>query len=259
MPGHEQLLVSGLPTYCCPLLPAPSPACRINCSHQPPSLALSPPLCSDGAAQCAQPRLLTVTCLYLLHPTAPLPYTRHKTQSTTATIPLSLSLFAVTVWRNASLRGSSHSPLASLHCELRSTLEPSTSPYTSATLATLAACYSVAYCVPLQLRTHLSRPFFCLPTRAGDSTKWIKAGSPALEKAVAHPNLRWHFYVAPKDWQAAPTENLSRVDEFTTAPLENLALGFNSDHLRLKFKDPSAQASMAQHICNQPIGSCDCI
>lgn len=69
----------------------------------------------------------------------------------------------------------------------------------------------------------------------------MKHGDPAHNRLVAHPNLRWHFYVAPKSWSAADSENLTEGAKFTTAPLTMLAPGFKGDHLRLKFKDPSAQ------------------
>lgn len=54
-----------------------------------------------------------------------------------------------------------------------------------------------------------------------------------------HPNLRWHFYIVPKGWRPAATENLSNPEDFTTAPLTCLAPDFKGDHLRLKFRDPS--------------------
>lgn len=52
---------------------------------------------------------------------------------------------------------------------------------------------------------------------AGDHTKHrvVRSGNPAASQATqeVYPNLRWHFYIANKDWKpsASSTENLSRV------------------------------------------------
>lgn len=67
-------------------------------------------------------------------------------------------------------------------------------------------------------------------------------GGPASEK-VPHPNLRWHFYIALKDWKPSGTEDLSSSNKITTAPLTCLAPGLHCNYLRQKFTDPRTLVS----------------
>ena len=66
-------------------------------------------------------------------------------------------------------------------------------------------------------------------------------------KLVAHPNLRWHFYVAPEGWRASGAENLSQAHLFTTGPLTFLAEHFHSKELSKRFK------------VAEPVGGCQIV
>lgn len=65
---------------------------------------------------------------------------------------------------------------------------------------------------------------------------------------LAHPSLRWHFYCAPTGWSPDPstTEDLSRPDTFTTAPLSRLAPHLHSKHLRDALELPNRLPHVAK-------------
>jgi hypothetical protein len=64
---------------------------------------------------------------------------------------------------------------------------------------------------------------------------------PASGNIVTDPNLRLHWYIAPRGWVPPATEELDQEDQLTTAPLHALHPDMHSKELSRRFLDLSGQ------------------